>query len=100
MKQPRRWAAWLTACMLAASQVVMPREGAASGPFLDGNPPIVDEGEPDGPPNAAVQVSKDFGSWNITVALEQGRLVIFVRPILSAKTRATTRPTLKVLKLK
>ena len=54
MKHSRRWAAWLAAILIAASLVVLPREGVASGPFIFGDPPVVDEGEPDVPGSAAI----------------------------------------------
>ena len=75
MKRSRRWAAWLAAILIAASLVVLPREGAASGPFIFGDPPVVDEGEPDGPPPHAAQ---QLVGWSLRLAFVNGRLFIVV----------------------
>lgn len=79
MKQPRRWAAWLAAILIAASLVAMPREGAVAGPFLDGNPPI-NEGEPDGPPNGPAYVIREPRPWRLSLAFVQGHLYIIFGP--------------------
>lgn len=55
MKQPRRWAAWLAAILIAASLVGMPRRGAATPPFIDDLPPPVNEGDPDVPYGVAAR---------------------------------------------
>ena len=80
MKQPGYWVVWLTTLLIAASLVALPREGAAKGPFLDGVPPIIDEGEPDGPPPAPVRVSKQPLTWSISLRFEYGRLLVLVVP--------------------
>ena len=80
MKQPGRWVVWLTTLLIAASLVALPREGAVAGPFIDGMPPIIDEGEPDGPPPAPVHVSKLPLAWCISLKFEYGRLLILVVP--------------------
>jgi hypothetical protein len=80
MKQPGHWVVWLTTLLIAASLVALPREGAAKGPFLDGVPPIIDEGEPDGPPPAPVRVSKQPLTWSISLRFEYGRLLVLVVP--------------------
>ena len=59
MKQPGYWVVWLTTLLIAASLVALPREGAASGPFFDTPPPIIDEGEPDVPSAPALVVGRD-----------------------------------------
>ncbi len=80
MKQPRRWAAWLAALLLAASLAITPREGAASGPFIFNDPPVVDEGEPDGPPPAPARVSWQPVRWTLTIAIANGRLFVLFEP--------------------
>ena|SRR5436309_1894194 len=77
MKQSRRWAAWLSALMLAASLTVMPREGAAWTPYIDTVDPPVTEGEPDGPPALVIRPQLP---WAISVTFHQGRLLILLRP--------------------
>ena len=50
MTKVRRRAGWLVAGMVAVSLVMVPREGAASGPFRWPDPPP-ELGEPDTPPH-------------------------------------------------
>jgi len=57
MKHPRRWAALLAAFLIAASLTLVPREGAAWPPYIDGDPSPPNEGEPDVPPTAPYMVS-------------------------------------------
>ena len=80
MKHSRRWAAWLAAILIAASLVVLPREGVASGPFIFGDPPVVDEGEPDGPPPNQAYAGRQGISWSLRVLFVGGRLFILVGP--------------------
>ncbi len=95
MKQPRPWLAWLAALMIAASLVVLPREGAAAWPPLkEGLPPGGNEGEPDGPPPAAAHMLKDRGPWTLSIMLQQGRLFLCFTPSTSrGAAEASTRTT-------
>ena len=74
MKQSRRWAASLAAMMIAASLVATPREGAAAGPFIDMNPPVIDEGDPD-VPGTSVRIANSertlFLGWLIVARAGQ-----------------------------
>jgi hypothetical protein len=80
MKQPGRWVVWLTTLLITASLVALPREGAVAGPFVDGMPPIIDEGEPDGPPNTIASVPKEPQRLVLSVTFVQGRLLVFLVP--------------------
>lgn len=80
MKHPRRWAALLAAFLIAASLTLVPREGAAWPPYIDGDPSPPNEGEPDGPPNSPVYVTRESRPWSLSLTFMQGRWFLLVGP--------------------
>ena len=96
MMQSRRWAAWLAAFLLAASLVVLPREGAAWTPYIDlTNPPVVDEGEPDGPP--ALVFDRPL-QWRLVIAIQEWRLMIIVKREIPSDARVTGQTKVRSLR--
>ena len=93
MKQPRRWAAWLAAILIAASLVVMPREGAVAGPFIDNMPPVIDEGDPDTPYVVTVSSQRSMilaiGRISIAFVPQTRAVLIYSKPL------RLTSPTLR-----
>ena len=90
MKQPRRWAAWLAAILIAASLVAMPREGAAGPPFVDYLPPV-NEGEPDVPSAPAIRIVQGrllYGGRILVTRVGQMPVLLFM-PKLQLVARAT-----------
>jgi len=99
MKQSRRWAAWLSALMLAAGLTVMPREGAAWTPYIDSVDPPSTEGEPDVPsgPARAGLVNRFVGRGSLmVVSVGQLQLILYVpwvkaRPPQGPSNRSAVR---------
>jgi len=87
MKQSRRWVAWLATLLIAASLTVLPREGAAKGPYVDGLPGSDEGGEPDGPPPAPVSIIQQPLTWSLSLRFEYGRLFVLLVPVRALPTR-------------
>lgn len=88
MKQSRRWAAWLSALMLAASLTVMPREGAAWTPYIDTVDAPSTEGEPDvpsGPARAGLAVRAVARGSLLVLSVGQVQVILYV-PWVKART--------------
>ena len=101
MKQSRRWAAWLSALMLAAGLTVMPREGAAWTPYIDTVDPPVTEGDPDVPntaPRPAIDPGWSFlmGRLRISYIPQTGFLILRANGLDATRgIRSTCRPTIR-----
>ncbi len=79
MKRPHRWAALLTALMMAMTLAITPREGVAGGgpyrPIDTSDPPVNLFGEPDFPP-----VSITVGGYELRLQVWSGCLLIAFVP--------------------